>query len=150
MRNRNIQRQLKINNYMMWKLNLQSAGTLFSTLLFSGRWYTLFCPLKERCLVFFSGRWCTLPEEQRCLVLFSVSWLSICSSSFCWFMIDQTLCVCVCVCLCTCVSLASDSLETVEFIVTLGMVTASDIGMRHVLIIFKFTLTFIQGHTDRD
>ena len=46
-----------------------------------------------------------------------------------------------------CVSLASDSSETIEFIIIkLGMVTASDIVMHHVLIIL--TLTFIQGHID--
>ena len=67
------------------------------------------------------------------------------------------MCVCVCVCVCAraracvsvCVSvfLASDYLETVEVtIVNLGMVTASDMGIQHVLIIL--TSTFIQGHTD--
>ena len=42
-------------------------------------------------------------------------------------------------------SLASDSSETVEVvIVKLGLVTASDMRMHHVLIIL--TLTFIHGH----
>ena len=46
-----------------------------------------------------------------------------------------------------CLSLARDSLETVEVvIIKFGMVTASDMGMQHVLII----LTFIQGHTDHN
>ena len=46
-----------------------------------------------------------------------------------------------------CVSLASDSLETIEVTnIHLGMVTASDMVMHHVLIVL--TLTFIQGHTD--
>ena len=50
----------------------------------------------------------------------------------------------VCVCLSVCVSLASDSLETIEvIIINLGMVTASDMVMHHVLIIL--TLAFIQG-----
>ena len=45
-----------------------------------------------------------------------------------------------------CVSLASDSSETVEIIIVKhGVVTASDMGMHHILIIL--TLTFIQGHT---
>ena len=57
------------------------------------------------------------------------------------------MCVCVyCVYVCVYMSLASDSSETVEvIIVKLGTVTASDLGMRHVLIML--TLTFIQGHT---
>ena len=55
--------------------------------------------------------------------------------------------VCECLCVCVCVSLAIDSLETVDvIIVNLCTVTASDMGMHHVLIIL--TLTFIQGHTD--
>ena len=46
-----------------------------------------------------------------------------------------------------CVSLASDSLESINVItIKLGMVTASDMRMHHVLIIL--TLTFIQGYTD--
>ena len=46
-----------------------------------------------------------------------------------------------------CVSLARDFAETVEvIIVKLGMVTASDMIMHHVLIIL--TLIFIQGHTE--
>ena len=46
-----------------------------------------------------------------------------------------------------CVSLASDSLETVEvIIIKVDMATASDMRMHHVLIIL--TLTFIQGYTD--
>ena len=50
---------------------------------------------------------------------------------------------------CVCVSLASDSSETVEvIIVKLGTVTASVMGMHHMLI--TLTLTFIQGHTDRN
>ena len=57
------------------------------------------------------------------------------------------VCVCVCVCLCVCVSLASDFTETVEvIIVNLGVVTASDMRMHHVLLML--TLTFIQCHTD--
>ena len=44
-------------------------------------------------------------------------------------------------------SLASDSSETIEvIIITLGMGTASDIRMHHVLIIL--ILAFIQGNTD--
>ena len=44
-------------------------------------------------------------------------------------------------------SLASDSLETIEVvIVKLGTVTASDVKMHHLLIVL--TLTFIQGHTN--
>ena len=44
-------------------------------------------------------------------------------------------------------SVESDFSETVEVdIVKLGMVTASDMRMHHVLI--TLTLTFIQGHTD--
>ena len=45
------------------------------------------------------------------------------------------------------VSIASDSLETVKvIIIKLGMVTASDMLMHHILVVL--TLTFIQGHTD--
>ena len=64
----------------------------------------------------------------------------------------QSLCLCVwyvCVraCVCVCVSLASDSSETLEvIIIKLGMMTASDMRMHHMLIILP--LTFIQGHTD--
>ena len=54
------------------------------------------------------------------------------SIDFTHFSLDQTR-VCLCVCLCVSVTLASDSLETVEvIIVKLGMVTASDMGMHHV------------------
>ena len=46
-----------------------------------------------------------------------------------------------------CVSLASDSSEAVEVIILkLGIVTASDMKMHHVLIML--ILTFIEGHTD--
>ena len=46
-----------------------------------------------------------------------------------------------------CVFLASHSSEIVEVvIIQLGTVTASDMGMHHMLIIL--TLTFIQSHTD--
>ena len=46
------------------------------------------------------------------------------------------------VCLIVCVSLASDSLETIEvIIIKLGIGTASDMVMHHMLIIL--TLTFI-------
>ena len=71
------------------------------------------------------------------------------------------MCVCVCVSVCVCVRACmracvracvcvprkpSDSSEIVGvMIVNLGMVTASDIEMHHVLIIS--TLTFTQGHT---
>ena len=70
------------------------------------------------------------------------------------------VCVCVCaraceracvrmlvrVCVCVCVSLASDSSETIKVtIIKLGTVTASDMGMHHVIIIL--TMTFVQGHT---
>ena len=49
--------------------------------------------------------------------------------------------------MCLFVSLANDSLETVEvIIVKLGTDTDSDMGMHHVLLIL--TLPFIQGHTD--
>ena len=51
-----------------------------------------------------------------------------------------------CVCLKLCVSLASDSLETVDIIVKLGTVTASDMGMHHNGMLFILTLAFIQGH----
>ena len=64
------------------------------------------------------------------------------------FKIDEVK-VCLSVCLCTvclCVSLANDSSETIEVIIKLGMVAASDMLIHHVLIIL--TLTFIQGHTD--
>ena len=55
--------------------------------------------------------------------------------------------ICVCVCGSVCLSLAGDSSETVEvIIIKLGMVTALDMRMHHVLIIL--TLTFMQGHTD--
>ena len=59
--------------------------------------------------------------------------------------------VCVSVCVCLCVSrkrfLGS---ETVEVIIgKLGMVTASDLKMHHVLIyIIILTVTFIRCHTD--
>ena len=57
------------------------------------------------------------------------------------------VCVCVCVCVFVCVSLASDSSETTKvIIIKLGMATASDMRMHHVLIIL--TLTSIQGHKD--
>ena len=65
------------------------------------------------------------------------------------------MCVYVCVCVCVylsiyvsvCLSLASDSSETIEVvIIKLGTVTASDMRMRRVLIIW--TLTFLQEHTD--
>ena len=56
------------------------------------------------------------------------------------------LSVCQSVCPSVCLSLASDSTKTINVIMKLGTMTASDIGMYHVLIIF--TLTFIQGHTD--
>ena len=56
--------------------------------------------------------------------------------------LDQTVCVCVCV------SLARDSSESVEvIIIKLDTVTASDIGMYHVLIVL--TLTFIQYHRSK-
>ena len=45
-----------------------------------------------------------------------------------------------------CLSLASDSSETIEVIISkLGTVAASDMKMHHALIVL--TLTFIQGHT---
>ena len=48
-----------------------------------------------------------------------------------------------------CVSLASDSLETVEvIIVKLSMVTASDMRTQNLLILL--TMTFIQGHTNQN
>ena len=61
------------------------------------------------------------------------------------------VCVCVCMCVyvraCMCVSLARDSSETIKItIIKRGTVTASDMRMHHVLIIF--TLTSIQGYTD--
>ena len=53
----------------------------------------------------------------------------------------------VCVCVCVCVSLASDSSDTIKVIIVKhDMMTAFNMGMHYVLIIF--TLTFIQGHTD--
>ena len=53
----------------------------------------------------------------------------------------------LCVGVSVCVSLASNSLETIEvIIIKLGTVTASDMVMHHVLIIL--TLTCIQCHTD--
>ena len=55
--------------------------------------------------------------------------------------IEEAVCV-LCV-----LTLASDSLETIEvIIVKLGTVTASGVKMRHMLIML--TLTFIQGHTN--
>ena len=45
-----------------------------------------------------------------------------------------------------CLSLASHSSETIKFIIKLGTVIATDMGMHHVLIIFN--LTFIQGRID--
>ena len=56
--------------------------------------------------------------------------------------------VSVCVCLLSvCVSLASDSSEAIKvIIVKLGMVTASDMIMHHMLLLIIFTLTCIQGH----
>ena len=55
----------------------------------------------------------------------------------------QTMCPCVC----ACVSLASDSSETIEFIITtLGTVIATYMLMRHMFIIL--TLTSILGHAD--
>ena len=58
------------------------------------------------------------------------------------------VCVCVCACACVCcMSLASDSLETVEvIIIKLGTVTALDTVMHHVFNIL--TWTFFPGHTD--
>ena len=51
--------------------------------------------------------------------------------------------------MCMCVSLASDSLETVEvIIVKLGSVTASEMGMHQVLVILFLTFIQFQGHTD--
>ena len=50
------------------------------------------------------------------------------------------------VCVCVCVSLASHSSETVKVIIKLGMVTALDLVIHHVLIIL--VMSFIQGHTD--
>ena len=45
------------------------------------------------------------------------------------------------------VSLVSDSSETIQvIIIKCGMVTASGMGMHHVLIIL--TMTFVQDHTD--
>ena len=50
-------------------------------------------------------------------------------------------------CVCVCVSLASDSSDTIKVIIVKhDMMTAFNMGMHYVLIIF--TLTFIQGHTD--
>ena len=46
-----------------------------------------------------------------------------------------------------CLPVTSDSLEIIEvIIIKLGMVTALDMRMHHVLIILE--LTFIQGHAD--
>ena len=54
------------------------------------------------------------------------------------------MCLCVGGGLFVCLSLASDSLETVEaVIIKLGRVTASGLRMHHVLIVL--TLTFIQA-----
>ena len=66
------------------------------------------------------------------------------------FQIDEAkVCVCVSVCLLVCLPLASDSSETLVqvIIVKMGTVTASDMGMHHVLIIVILTLTFIHSHT---
>ena len=55
--------------------------------------------------------------------------------------------LCVSVCPSVCVSLASDSSETIEVIISkLGKVIAPDMRMPHVLIIL--TLTFSYGHTE--
>ena len=64
-------------------------------------------------------------------------------SSYCFD--EAKVCVCICVCVFVCV--ASDSSETSEvIIIKLGIVTASDMVMHHVLTIL--TLTSIRGHTD--
>ena len=61
----------------------------------------------------------------------------------------ESVCLSVSLSVCVCVSFASDSSETVEsIIVTFGMLIASDVRMHHVLIIL--TLSFIQGHLDRN
>ena len=52
---------------------------------------------------------------------------------------------CLPACLSVCVALASDSSETVEVSIKLGMVPASDMIMHHVSLIL--TLTVIPGHT---
>ena len=67
------------------------------------------------------------------------------------------VCVCVCICVCVCVPLTfkSSSSETQEvIIIKLGMVTASDVVMRHVLsmltlTLFKVTQIFLnhENHT---
>ena len=89
------------------------------------------------------------PQSSMLFCTYSVTVL-LEDSSFCFqshktekVSIDKAMSVCLSVCL----SLTSDSLETTEVIISkLGMVTASDLRMHHMLIIL--TLTFIQGHTD--
>ena len=62
------------------------------------------------------------------------------------FKIDKAK-VCLSVCASVCLSLAIDSSEAIEIIIIkVGIVSASDMVMHHVLIIL--TLTFIQGHRD--
>ena len=59
------------------------------------------------------------------------------------------VCVCVRPCMRVCVSLESDFSETIEAInIKLGTVTASDMLLHRVLTIL--TMTFIQGHTNRN
>ena len=52
-------------------------------------------------------------------------------------------------CQSVCVSLTSDSSKTIKvIIIKLGMVTASDMVMHHVLIILTVTFTELQGYID--
>ena len=76
------------------------------------------------------------------------------SQSFANFNIDNAKCVCVCMHVYVCSyiyihvysSLASDSSETVEvIIIKFGTVTASYMGIHHMLIVL--TLTLMQGHS---
>ena len=53
------------------------------------------------------------------------------------------VCVCVSVCLSVCLSLASVFSETVEIIIKLYTVTASDTGMHHMLIIIQILIVKI-------
>ena len=53
-------------------------------------------------------------------------------------------CLCTCVFLSMCLSLASDSSETINVIIKLGTVIASDTTMHHMLIILTLTFKITQ------
>ena len=80
--------------------------------------------------------------------MFQIDEVKMCGSVCLSVCLTDCLSVCLSVCLLpVCVSLASDFSETIQVTtIILGMVTASDMVMHHVLTIL--TLTFIQGPTD--